>query len=373
MVLRGVNVLSANIILDFVIVLLTILAIKEYYKIKKINNRLLILQRINKAFYWLGNEVNKVKSKEELYEVMLETAVDLVVCADKGSILILEEDERFHFKATKGFSENLINLTLAKEEIFLYKVNNFTDTAIILNPVEFDKKNMSVESKSEFDKYEDLNIIATISAPIYIDGNLVGVINVDSTKKDKVFTNDDLEAMNHIRNQLQIVLKNFIIQDELRYKAHHDYLTGIYNRRILNYLLNEEIEKMKKFNTKLFFTLIDIDNFKKINDKYGHITGDKALQYFTKILRKNISENDIYARVAGDEFVILFKNSSKDRVEEVMTSTKKMLNQAAINNVKVSFSYGMCEIESSKNLSIEEIYDIADKNMYKDKARKKEI
>ncbi|MCY6355696.1 sensor domain-containing diguanylate cyclase [Clostridium sp. ZS2-4] len=365
--------MSANFSLYFIMVLLTILVIKEYYKIKKVNNRLSTLQRINKAFYWLGNQANEVRTKKELYEVMLEAAVDLVVCADKGSILILEGDGRFHFKAAKGFSENLTNLTLGKEEIFLYKVNNFTDTAIILNPAEFDKKNMSIESKSEFDKYEDLNITATISAPIHIDDKLIGVINIDSIKKDKTFTNDDLEAMNHIRNQLQIVLKNFIIQDELRYKAHHDYLTGIYNRRIFNYLLNEEIEKINKLNTKLFFILIDIDNFKKINDKYGHVTGDKALQHFTKILRKNISKNDIYARVAGDEFVILFKNSSKDRIEEVMTSIRKMLDETVINNLKVSFSYGICEIESSENLSIEEIYRIADKNMYMDKARKKEI
>lgn len=366
--------MSANFIFGFVIVLLTILVIKEYYKIKKINNRLLTLQRINKAFYWLGNQVNQVKTKKELYKVMLAVAVDLVACVDKGSILILEEDGRFHFKVKKGFSKNLINLTLAREEVFLYKVNNFTDTAIILNPAEFDEKNMSIENKAEFDKYEDLNITATISAPIYIDNNLVGVINVDSVKKDKIFTNDDLEAMNHIRNQLQIVLKNFIIQDELRYKAHHDYLTGLYNRRIFNYLLNEEIEKLKKHNTKLFFVLIDIDNFKKINDKYGHITGDKALQYFTKILRKNICKNDIYARVAGDEFVVLFKNSSKDKVKEVMRSTRKMLHETVvINDVKVSFSYGICDIESDENLSIEEIYDIADKNMYENKARKKGI
>lgn len=365
--------MSVNFIFHFLIVLLTILVMKEYYKIKKINNRFLTLQRINKAFYWLGNQVNEVKTKEELYEIMLKAAVDLVVCSDKGSILMLEEDGRFHFKATNGFSENLTNLTLAREEVFLYKVNNFTDTAIILNPAEFDENNMSIETKSEFDKYEDLNITATISAPIYIDDNLVGVINVDSIKKDKIFTNNDLEVMNHIRNQMQIVLKSFMIKDELRYMAHHDYLTGIYNRRIFNYLLNEEIEKMKRHNTKLSFVLIDIDNFKKINDKYGHIIGDKALQYFTKILKKNISENDIYARVAGDEFVILFKNCSKNKVKEVMISIRNMLNEAVIDDVKVNFSYGMCEIESSKNVPIEDIYDIADKNMYESKARKKGI
>lgn len=365
--------MSANLILGFLIVLLTILVIKEYYKIKEINNRLLTLERINKAFYWLGNRVNEVKTKEELYKVMLAVAIDLVVCSEKGSILMLEDDGKFHFKATKGFSQNLINLTLAREEVFLHKVNNFTDTAIILNPAEFDKKNMSIENKSEFDKYEDLNITATISTPIYIDNDLIGVINVDSVKKGKVFTNNDLEAMNHIRNQLQIVLKSFIIKDKLRYMAHHDYLTGLYNRRIFNYLLNQEIEKMKKHNTKLFLVLIDIDNFKKINDKYGHIIGDKALQYFTKILKKNISENDIYARVAGDEFVILFKNSSKNKVNEVMISIRNMLNEAVIDDVKVSFSYGLCEIESSETLSLEEIYDIADKNMYENKAMKKGI
>ncbi|MCY6370105.1 sensor domain-containing diguanylate cyclase [Clostridium ganghwense] len=366
--------MDTDFILYFVIGVLTILVIKEYYKIKKLREKLLTLQKVNDHFYLIGNQINKVTSKEDLYSVMLDTAIDLIPEPNKGSVLILEEDGKFHFKVVRGFSEELKNLSLSREEVFLHETNNFSDSVIITNSPEFDEQFMGCNNRGKLQQIGALGIKSTLSTPIYLDDELVGVINIDSDEEGTIFTKDDLELMKHIRNQLQLVLKNFIIQDELRYMVNHDYLTGIYNKRIFNNILKIELEEMKKNHTKLFLATIDIDDFKKINDNYGHMIGDKTLQHFTKVLRKNLNRNnDIYARVSGDEFVVLFKDSSDEKVRKVLNNTRKMLNEEVIDNIEdinVNFSYGICEIDYDKNLCINEIFNIADKNMYKDKKRK---
>ncbi|MCY6959212.1 sensor domain-containing diguanylate cyclase [Clostridium brassicae] len=358
------------------IVLLVALILLQHYWMKKAKDRLISIDRIKDEFYNLGNRINKVKNKNDLYKVMLNAAVSLIKAADKGSILILEEDERFYFKAINGFGDELKEVSLSREECYLYKYNNFKNTTIIKDPAQFDEKYLNDENKDKMNKFKALNIKYTLSSPIYIEDELIGLINVDSSYEDRAFTKDDLELMDYIKNEMQIVLKNFIIQDELRYLVNHDDLTGIYNRRIFKDIINEELVNVKYNKLNLIFVLIDIDKFKSINDTYGHIMGDKVLKEFTKTLIDNIGENSICARISGDEFAIFFKNYSKEEVMQLLDNINKIFSSKTINNIydlKVSFSYGICEVCSDNILSYDEVFSISDKNMYKNKKEKGDI
>ncbi|WMJ79828.1 sensor domain-containing diguanylate cyclase [Clostridium sp. MB40-C1] len=362
--------------LYLIIAVLIVLNLIQYYLMKKTRDRLISIDRIKDEFYSLGNQIGKVKSKDDLYNVMLSAAVSLIKAADKGSILILEEDERFYFKAIKGFGNKLKEVSLSREECYLCKYNNFKNTTIIKNPAQFDEKYLNDENKDKMNKFKALNIKYTLSAPIYIENELIGLINVDSSYEDRAFTKDDLQLMNYIKNEMQIVLKNFIIQDELRYLVNHDDLTGIYNRRIFKDIINEELVNVKYNKLNLIFVLIDIDKFKFINDTYGHIMGDKVLQEFTKTLRDNIGKNSMCARISGDEFAIFFKNCSKEKVIQLLDNINQMLFSKTINNInnlRVSFSYGICEVFSDNILSYDEVFSISDKNMYKNKREKGDI
>jgi diguanylate cyclase (GGDEF)-like protein len=178
--------------------------------------------------------------------------------------------------------------------------------------------------------------------------------------------------MNYIKNELQLALKNSFIQNKLKFMANFDELTGLYNRRHFKQFFANELSKIKRYKTEDCLVLIDLDDFKFINDNYGHNTGDKALKFFADVLRENLRDSDIYARMSGDEFVILFVNCSKQNAVERLEGMRRLLKQRKLGNLEVSFSYGVSEINSEMELTPDDIFGKADIEMYMDK-RNKEI
>ena len=94
-------------------------------------------------------------------------------------------------------------------------------------------------------------------------------------------------------------------ETRLQTQANYDYLTSIYNRRGLNQRLKIELNRVERYGTKLSFMLIDLDNFKRVNDTFGHKAGDKLLQEISDLTRNSIRKSDIVARWGGEEFAIL--------------------------------------------------------------------
>jgi diguanylate cyclase (GGDEF)-like protein len=92
---------------------------------------------------------------------------------------------------------------------------------------------------------------------------------------------------------------------QLQQQADYDYLTGVYNRRGLTRSMATEINRVARYGTRLSFLLMDIDDFKQINDRHGHKTGDRVLQAICRLTRESIRQSDVLARWGGEEFAIL--------------------------------------------------------------------
>lgn len=339
-------------------------------RIQKYKKELKIMGSVKEALYDMGEKVSKTDNLDTVYKIVLNAAIDIIPNADKGSILLLEEDGKFHFKAQLGFSEDLKKMTLEKQEAFLCGLNNFSETAIISDPYKYDSNVIDEKKMRKMDEVEAFSICCTISSPIWIEGKLMGLINVDSTKDGESFNKEDIKLMSHIKNELQLVLKNSFIQDRLRYMANFDELTGLYSRRYFRSLLTREINYIKRYTNTCTLVLLDIDDFKNINDTLGHGQGDRALKIFAKVLNENIRNTDTYARMSGDEFVILFQNTYKSDADKKMCSLRDILSRQDILGIKLDFSYGMCEIKAEDNFTEDEVLKIADIEMYKDKKNK---
>lgn len=143
----------------------------------------------------------------------------------------------------------------------------------------------------------------------------------------------------------------------LKKKANIDELTSAYNRKFA-------FEKIQHYiNNNLLFSLIyiDLDKLKTINDTYGHLAGDNYIINFSSIVIENLGIDDIFARIGGDEFIVIMPKSNENTTKEFIEKISKIMDN------KISFSYGIVEVSSENKMTVEEIINIADIRMYTNK------
>lgn len=153
---------------------------------------------------------------------------------------------------------------------------------------------------------------------------------------------------------------------ELEKLASIDKLTGIYNRRMIEEFMINEIESHKRHSQKMSVIMVDIDHFKSVNDTYGHQVGDMVLSQTTKIISKNLRKSDIFGRYGGEEFIIICPQTSK---EDAFVLAEKLRVAMENNNFetvgKKTICLGISELADNDDFS--SIVERADKALYRAK------
>jgi len=150
-----------------------------------------------------------------------------------------------------------------------------------------------------------------------------------------------------------------------------DELTGLYNRRFFYEKIKEEILKAGRIKYNIVLAYLDIDNFKHINDKYGHDRGDKVLIDFGIVCKKLLREdNDFVFRFGGDEFVILLTNCSKSDAGEIIRRINIEF-KSIDSNPSISYGFVNLPLESDENIldNLDHYINSADNNLYAFKKR----
>ncbi len=166
-----------------------------------------------------------------------------------------------------------------------------------------------------------------------------------------------------------------LIFRELKENAMIDHLTGLYNRHGLMEFAKKEMARAEREGWFVGVLLMDLDRFKIINDRHGHLAGDRIIRQFSDILKKLIRETDIICRLGGDEFVVMLSSAElnptliKDRILEAVEQWKA--NDELAAKIGVSIGIGIKEPGSHKKL--EDILKEADHFMYRDKSKKKTV
>lgn len=158
------------------------------------------------------------------------------------------------------------------------------------------------------------------------------------------------------------------VSQELEYAAHRDALTGVYNRR---YLINTLNEWMNKENHHFMAVLIDIDDFKKINDTYGHLYGDEILVELARLMEEGIEGKGIVARYGGEEFMFLFEKPDRQMAFETLERIKDGIGEYSrkTKQITVTFSGGVAEYWTDAR--IDELFRNADRKLYQAKSNGK--
>jgi diguanylate cyclase (GGDEF)-like protein len=235
----------------------------------------------------------------------------------------------------------------------------------------------SMELKTHFNGTEkligDLGLNHCFGMPIHLKEDILGVLlfyGKNISQIDEYF----LIFFNAISYQIGAFIKRRRIEDELLRLSQHDRLTGLANREILENKINTEIAHALNYNTKAVLLYLDLDDFKKINDSFGHATGDFLLKEVSRRLSSVTRATDILARLGGDEFAVLLVNikSKQDMMDAAEKIAYAMGQPYFLEGAEriITASIGV-SIYPDDCSNAEELINNADKAMYFAKKRGK--
>ena len=304
----------------------------------------------------LGYLEQEKDSKQVLGEILSFTS--RVFKADSWSLLLTPKEQRWYFYT---WSERLNHLPL--DEIAEYLQREGRNIKELL-----DKKDiMVIKDTRKYPYWHRVSeVITWMGAPLMLGEEVSGVLSLDWFKKRRI-TKFEVELLREITGYIEKVVIRILNLDRILLDARIDPITEIYNRKSLEM----ETQKNKDIDTGIIF--IDLDNFKRVNDLYGHATGDNALKVIAQKIRRCVREEDRVFRYGGDEFVVLVKNANesilKSIIERIKSSFKEPVKVNG-NTFKISVSMGF-SLYPKESQSLKEAIEIADRRMYKEKSKKR--
>ena len=186
---------------------------------------------------------------------------------------------------------------------------------------------------------------------------------------------DEKGQVENIVVSVQNVTESVYLEQNLKLMTQQDSLTGIYNRRFLDRRLEEEFKRFRRSGRRFSLLMIDIDNFKMVNDNYGHQFGDQVLKVIARCCSDEVRGSDIVARFGGEEFAVALMDSSAGGAVSFAERLRKSIESCKVTtdtgtSVNVTVSIGVDEVSEKRN-SWQEILGCADAALYDSKKRGK--
>jgi diguanylate cyclase (GGDEF)-like protein len=174
-----------------------------------------------------------------------------------------------------------------------------------------------------------------------------------------------------LRRARQKLISSTIQNELLRLQSFTDPLTEIYNRRSLEDMVGRFISHARRLHNPLTFMLLDIDRFKEVNTRFGHLTGDFVLAQLAALLKSSVRGSDAVVRYGGDEFLIILADTSASDASVVVNRTRAYLNdwnnEGHLDSFELTVSIGVCEW--ADGMTLDEVLDSSDRAMYAEKGR----
>jgi len=177
------------------------------------------------------------------------------------------------------------------------------------------------------------------------------------------FDASDLNAISAVALQLAANLKAIQLHQEVLELSILDGLTGVYNRRFLELFLKKEVERCHRFQRGLSVIMLDIDQFKKYNDTFGHPAGDMVLQQVAKTLQNRQRKLDIFARYGGDEFAVILPETGEEGALVVAENFRGTVEDLYKSSHQLTLSLGVAVMQTDE-LSAEQLIQHADRALY---------
>jgi len=353
-------------VLVLLIIVLLIFLFKQFIMmnyLKKINkkigshekNEILGQVLISKIYKFVIEKFDQKNNDKQVLSDLLQIISEFFE-ADEWSLLLTPEDKKWTFLA---WSFKMDKKPLDEMALFLQKEKPETVKRILKT-----KEMFYIKDTLHFKDWREVKEFQTLSwigIPIILDGNVYGILNLDFYKKIKKLSRTEKKLINLISKEIPLVINHIFNLRDLVLDSYKDILTEVYNRKILN---------EKSLRGCKFFFFIDINEFKRINDNYGHLVGDEILKITAKRLKNIFKEDDVIVRYGGDEFLICLKERNNLSIEDIKERIKKTLfRDIKIEDLIIKISVSVGEFLKDGDESLNAIIEKTDELMYKDKRK----
>lgn len=318
-----------------------------------------------------------LRESEILKTMIVRFAIESVE-ASQGSLIVYEKSNNvLKYQDTYVYdSNNKIILDTSVFEgysdlldIFLKPGEGITGEAYVKGlPILVESIENSNYQKPPVGEIMKIEIGSVIAMPLKINNEVTAVLEITNSKTKTAFTKEDLETIMIIANFASTILENA----RLYLWAIHDSLTGLYNNHYFSKEFADLIDKSKRYGRMFSLVMFDVDDFKMINDGYGHRSGDIALQYLSECIRKTVRKDvDIASRYGGDEFVIVFPGTNAENAQKVCERLSQLVQNKKLDSsdgrqFSFTLSMGISEYPRDGEESYY-LFENADKAMYHSK------
>lgn len=334
---------------------------------------------------------SEVIAKEYEFSNLLKTLIQIIVenAGAQHGFLLLKKENNFLIQASKYGENNTIDvmqeLPYMQNDAIVHPVVHYvlrTKEAIVIDDIRNSMFNAShVSSRS---------VKSILCAPLMLQGVLKGIIYLENNLLPSAFSDEKVKLLQHLSGQIIISIENTTVynnleekiqqrtrdleatKDELKLLALTDPMTKLYNRRYFSEVSVNIFNLAKQEASSLSLIMLDIDDFKKVNDTYGHQVGDSVITTVANIVLEHTRKSDIVCRFGGEEFIILLPHAELVDVTRIAENLKELVEKEIIYTASkkalyVTVSIGVTMVNIKEDADIEASINRVDNALYKAK------
>jgi diguanylate cyclase (GGDEF)-like protein len=303
--------------------------------------------RLQEAIRRVGESFAKGLDRVGLLEIVVQTAVDGIGAAAGRATMRRATDDRLHEVARAGDPDAFERALHAAE------------AAVI-----------DAGQVAEI----QLGGASALAAPLGATeegGRVIGIVSV--SRGDRPFTAGERELFSYLTNQASVSVENVDLHETVQRQAVTDELTGLFNHRRFQEVMTAEVERARRYGHELGLIMLDIDNFKQINDTYGHMQGDEVLREVAHVLRQSSREIDEPARYGGEEMAVALPQTDLEGAYQFAERVRRRIEALALplpdgqGVLRVTASFGAASLASAGGIDKDAMVGAADAALYQAK------
>lgn len=306
--------------------------------------------------------------KDLLYRIVAKVAE--IIPVTRCSLIRADKRSRYAFVVSSFEDPDITNIKLSLSKYPEIDEALKSRKPLIINDV---PRNPLMSKVRKF--VAPLGIRSILVIPVLLRDKVIGTLFLRTSRVDHTFTPNEIRLLNALANASANVLHNALLfeqmEDEkarLEKLAITDYLTGIYNVRYFHHRIIEEFSRCQRYRLPISCLMIDIDFFKRINDEFGHRTGDEVLKEFARRLKKRIRKSDVLARYGGEEFILLLTQTARDgaiaEAERIRQCIEKKRLKTLQNKGGLTVSIGVASWPHRNVTTYDDLISCADNALF---------